>query len=418
LKLQIITNYKFPMTERLYYHDSFLHAFEARVLESLEHDGKPAVVLDRTAFYPTSGGQVHDTGVLILEDETKIPVLDVADEEDGTIRHFISAPLLAAGKAVRGLIDAHRRRDHMQQHSGQHVLSAAFVRLFDVPTMSFHMGTESCTIDLAVKSLTSEQIVQAERLANDVVTEDRSVAIRFVPLEEARQMGLRKLPPKQTGELRLIDIADFDLTACGGTHVRSTGQIGAILLRKAENVKQGVRVEFVSGFRAVDTARQDYNTLAEAAGLYSAHLREVPEQIRKSIQETKSSAKERNKLLEELAEFQAARLLAEATGTPRVITAAFPERDAAFIKLVAQKLTLGNSDVVALIVAGSGQPALVFAQSPGQKWNMGQLLKEAMAQLGGRGGGSADMAQGGLPVNTADLTQVKKVLQETAARLA
>jgi len=406
------------MTERLYYHDSFLHAFEARVLESLEHDGKPAVVLDRTAFYPTSGGQVHDTGVLILEDETKIPVLDVADEEDGTIRHFISAPLLAAGKAVRGLIDAHRRRDHMQQHSGQHVLSAAFVRLFDVPTMSFHMGTESCTIDLAVKSLTSEQIVQAERLANDVVTEDRSVAIRFVPLEEARQMGLRKLPPKQTGELRLIDIADFDLTACGGTHVRSTGQIGAILLRKAENVKQGVRVEFVSGFRAVDTARQDYNTLAEAAGLYSAHLREVPEQIRKSIQETKSSAKERNKLLEELAEFQAARLLAEATGTPRVITAAFPERDAAFIKLVAQKLTLGNSDVVALIVAGSGQPALVFAQSPGQKWNMGQLLKEAMAQLGGRGGGSADMAQGGLSANTADLTQVKKVLQETAARLA
>ena len=406
------------MTERLYYHDSFLHTFEARVLESLEHDGKTAVVLDRTAFYPTSGGQVHDTGVLILEDETKIPVLDVADEEDGTIRHFISAPLLAAGKAVRGLIDAHRRRDHMQQHSGQHVLSAAFVRLFDVPTMSFHMGTESCTIDLAVKSLTSEQIVQAERLANDVVTEDRSVAIRFVPLEEARQMGLRKLPPKQTGELRLIDIADFDLTACGGTHVRSTGQIGAILLRKAENVKQGVRVEFVSGFRAVDTARQDYNTLAEAAGLYSAHLREVPEQIRKSIQETKSSAKERNKLLEELAEFQAARLLAEATGTPRVITAAFPERDAAFIKLVAQKLTIGNADVIALIVSGSGQPALVFAQSPGQRWNMGQLLKEAMAQLGGRGGGSADMAQGGLPVNTADLTQVKKVLQETAARLA
>lgn len=402
------------MTERLYYHDSFLHAFEARVLESLEHDGRTAVVLDRTAFYPTSGGQVHDTGVLILEDETKIPVLDVADEEGGTIRHFTSGPL-AAGKAVRGLIDAPRRRDHMQQHSGQHVLSAAFVRLFDVPTVSFHMGSESCTIDLAVKSLTPEQIVQAERLANDVVTEDRPVAIRFVSLDEARKMALRKLPPKQAGELRLIDIADFDLTACGGTHVRSTGQIGAILLRKTENVKQGVRVEFVCGFRAVDTARQDYTTLAEAAGLYSAHLREVPEQIRKSIQETKSSAKEQHRLLEELAEFQAARLLSEAAGTPRVVAEVFPERDAAFIKLVAQKLTIGNADVVALI--GSGQPALVFAQSPGQKWNMGQLLKEAMAQLGGRGGGSADMAQGGLPAGTADLTQIKKVLQETSARL-
>jgi alanyl-tRNA synthetase len=231
-------------------------------------------------------------------------------------------------------------------------------------------------------------------------------------------MALRKLPPKQTGELRLIDIADFDLTACGGTHVRSTGQIGAILLRKIENVKQGMRVEFVCGFRAMDTARQDYNTLAEAAGLYSAHLREVPEQIRKSMQETKASAKDRHKLLEELAEFQAVRLLAEATGTPRVITAVFPERDAAFIKLVAQKLTAGNTDVVALMASGFGQAAVVFAQSPGQKWNMGQLLKETMAQLGGRGGGSADMAQGGLPAGNVDLTQVEKVLRETAKRLA
>jgi alanyl-tRNA synthetase len=403
------------MTDRLYYHDSFLHTFEARVLESRDHDGKTAVVLDRTAFYPTSGGQVHDTGVLILEDETKVPVLDVADDEDGTIHHFTSGSL-TPGKAVRGLIDSSRRRDHMQQHSGQHVLSAAFVRLFNVPTLSFHMGAESCTIDLGVKALTPAQIVQAERLANEVVTEDRPVAIRFVPLEEARQMGLRKLPPKQTGDLRLIDIADFDLTACGGTHVRSTGQIGAILLRKIENVKQGVRVEFVCGFRAVDTARQDYSTLAEAAGLYSAHLRDVPEQIRKSIQETKSSAKERHKLLEELAEFHGTRLLAAATGTPRVITAVFPERDAAFIKLVAQKLTVENADVVTLIACGSGQPALVFAQSPGQRWNMGQLLKEAMAELGGSGGGSADMAQGGLPVGTAD-AQVEKVLQETVTRL-
>jgi alanyl-tRNA synthetase len=405
------------MTERLYYRDSFLHTFDARVLECREHDGKTAVVLDRTAFYPTSGGQVHDTGVFVLEDETKVPVLDVVDEEDGIVRHFISESI-AVGKVVRGLIDAPRRRDHIQQHSGQHVLSAAFVRLFDVPTVSFHMGAESCTIDLGVKSLTLPQIVQAERLANEVVTENRSVGIRFVPLEEARQMGLRKLPPKQTGELRLIDITDFDLTACGGTHVRSTGQIGCILVRKIENVKQGVRVEFVCGLRAVDTARQDYNTLAEAAALYSAHLRDVPEQISKSLQETKSSGKERHKLLEELAEFQAANLLAHATGNPCVITAVFPERDAVFIKLVAQKLTAASANVVALIASGSGQPALVFAQSPGQKWNMGQVLKETMSRLGGRGGGSADMAQGGLPSGTADLAQIEKVLQETVRSLS
>lgn len=405
------------MTERLYYHDSFLHAFDARVLEVRDRDGKSAIVLDRTAFYPTSGGQVHDTGIFILDDETKVPVLDVSDEEDGTIHHVTAAPL-PPGKPVRGLIDSERRRDHMQQHSGQHVLSAAFVRLFDVPTMSFHMGAETCTIDLGAKSLASSQITQAERLANEVITEDRPVAIRFVPLEEARLMGLRKLPPKQTGELRLIDISDFDLTACGGTHVRSTGQIGSILLRKIENVKQGVRVEFVCGLRAVDTARHDYSTLTEAAALYSAHLRDLPEQIRKSIQETKASGKERQKLLEELAGFQAANLLGQTQGAPRIITSVFPDRDAAFIKLIAQKLTSAGPDVVALIASGSGQPALVFAQSPGQKWNMGQLLKDTMKKLGGRGGGTADMAQGGLPSATADLSQIEKVLQETAKKLA
>jgi alanyl-tRNA synthetase len=404
------------MTDRLYYHDSFLYNFEAQVIESLERSGRHAIKLDRTAFYPTSGGQVHDTGKFIV-DGREVAATEIADEEDGSVIHFVAEPV-ASGKTVSGVVDLARRRDHMQQHSGQHVLSAAFVRLFDIPTMSFHMGAESCTIDLGAKAIMPAQIVQAERLANEVVTEDRPVAIRFVPLEEARQMGLRKLPPKQTGDLRLIDISEFDLTACGGTHVRSTGQIGSILLRKVENVKQGVRVEFFCGLRAVDTARHDYGTLAEAAGLYSAHLRDVPEQIRKSLQETKTSTKERHKLLEELAELQAFNLLSQATGSPRVITAVFPDRDAVFIKLIAQKLTAANTDVVALIASGSGQPALVFAQSPGQKWNMGQLLKETMSQLGGRGGGTADMAQGGVPASAAGLSQIEEVLLGIAKKLS
>src|SRR5215831_16723168 len=230
------------MTHRLYYHDSFLYTFDAIVLESLEREGKRAIVLDRTAFYPTSGGQVHDTGKLVLADEREFPVTEVADEDNGRIFHFTEEPL-PAGTVVVGRVDAARRRDHMQQHSGQHVLSAAFIRLFNMPTVSFHMGAESCTIDLETASLTPSQVQEAERLANEVVLEDRPVSVRFVALEEARKLGLRKLPPKQSGDLRLIDIREFDLTACGGTHVRSTGQIGAILLRKTEKVKQGVRVE-------------------------------------------------------------------------------------------------------------------------------------------------------------------------------
>lgn len=401
------------MTERLYYHDSFLYEFDAQVLESLERNGRHAVKLDRTAFYPTSGGQVHDTGKVIA-DGREVAVTEIADEEDGSIIHFIAEPV-AGGRTIHGEINAGRRRDHMQQHSGQHVLSAAFVRLFDAPTVSFHMGVESCTIDLAVKSLSAKQIQEAEKLANEVITEDRPVMIRFVSLEQARQMDLRKLPPKQTGDLRLIDISDFDLTACGGTHVRSTGQIGTILVRKTENVKQGMRVEFVCGLRAVRTARQDYATLTEAAGLLSTHIYELPQQIRKSLDEAKTAAKSEQKLLQELAEFYAERLTSETTGTPRIVTRVFAERDATFIKLLAQKLTAGQNDVIALLASGSSQPTLVFAQSPGQKHNMGQLLKETMIQLGGRGGGSADLAQGGFPAD--HLKTIGTMLQALAENL-
>lgn len=403
------------MTERLYYHDSFLYNFDGRVIDSFSREGRHAIVLDRTAFYPTSGGQVHDTGVLRVEGK-QIAITEVADEEDGRIMHFAGEPL-PAGTPVHGAIDPARRGDHIQQHSGQHVLSAAFIQLFNMPTVSFHMGEESCTIDLETSGLSAAQAQKAELLANEVIAEDRPVQIRFVPLEEARQLGLRKLPPKQTGDLRLIDITNFDLTACGGTHVRATGQIGSILLRKIEKVKQGMRVEFVCGLRAVNTARRDYTTLTEAAAVYSSHIYDVPEQIRKSLAEAKSAAKAQHKLLEELAELYAQRLLAQTTGSPRMIVQVFPERDAIFIKLLAQKLTAGSNDVIALLASGAGQPTLVFAQSPGQKSNMGQLMKEAMAQLGGRGGGSADLAQGGVPEATRSLEEIEGALHRTAASL-
>jgi alanyl-tRNA synthetase len=404
------------MTQRLYYHDSFLYEFDAHVVEVIERDGRRAVVLDRTAFYPTSGGQVFDTGKFQLEDKSEVPVIEVADEEEGRVLHITSAPI-APGALVHGFIDAARRLDHVQQHTGQHVLSAAFLRLFNMPTVSFHMGAESCTIDLETASLTAAQAQQAERLANEVVAQDRPVAIRFVPLEEARQLGLRKLPPRQTGDLRLIDIQDFDLCACGGTHVRATGQIGSILVRKMEKVKQGMRVEFVCGLRAVATARQDYTALTETAGLLSAHIHELPQQVRKLLEESKAAGKAQHKLLEEIAELQAERMLAGISPSPRVVAAVFPERDAVFIKLLAQKLTAGKNDVIALLAGGAGQITLVFAQSPSMTSNMGQLLKDAMAQLGGRGGGSAELAQGGLPAGAATLAGIEALLRQMAAKL-
>jgi alanyl-tRNA synthetase len=299
---------------------------------------------------------------------------------------------------VRGSVDAERRRDHMQQHSGQHVLSAAFDKLYNFATVSFHMGDESCTIDLATESVSPKQLQAAERLANEIIAEDRPVEIRFATPDEARTMGVRKIPPAEREKLRLIDIRDFDLNACGGTHVNSTGQIGSILLRKTEKVKQGVRVEFVCGLRAVSTARRDYETLTEAAALFSTHIWEVPQQIRKSQEESKAAQKIQHRLLEEVAELQANQMLhsAEQRGVQKLVVQYFAERDLGFIKMLAQKLTKAGQ-CVALLACGGAQPSLVFAQTPGLSNDMGAMMKQAVQAMGTRGGGNRDMAQGGAP---------------------
>jgi len=401
------------MTRRLYYTDSFLYEFDAAVCE-VASGARPAVILDQTAFYPTSGGQVFDTGWIEASGE-KLRVSEVAEDEQGTIVHYIDAAAsLAPGTCVRGAIDAPRRRDHMQQHSGQHVLSAAFVRLFAMPTVSFHMGEESCTIDLQARSLAPAQLDEAGRLANRVITDDRPVEVSFASLDEARALGVRKLPEVQREKLRLIDIRDFDLTACGGTHVRSTGQIGPILLRKTENVRQGVRVEFVCGERAVGAAQRDHATLVEAAAAFSAHISDVPQQVRRAQAELKAAQKSQQKLLEDLAELSAVRLVAESAlrhsshSDPfRLVTRVFPDRDAAFVKLLAQKITAAGP-AVALVASTSGPPTLVFCQTPGLPFNMGALLKDTMAAAGGRGGGARDFAQGSLP----DAAQVDGALRQ------
>jgi alanyl-tRNA synthetase len=387
------------MADRLYYRDSFLHNFEAEVRSVIESP-RPGLVLDRTAFYPTSGGQIHDTGwISPLDSQQKFRVSEVADTENGEVVHYLDAPLkdVTPGTRVRGEIDGARRSDHMRQHSAQHVLSAAFVRLFNMPTVSFHMADDYCSIDLDTPSLGKEQVEAAEHAANAVVLENRPVAVRFVTREEAARLGLRKPPAAERDELRLIDIQEFDLTACGGTHVNQTGQIGAILLRKTERVRQGYRVEFVAGERAVAAGRRDFLTLTETAALFSANIVDVPQQARKALDEIKLLHKRYEEALDELAAAQAATLLAESpeTGGRKLIVRTFSDCDMNFLKLLAQKLTRQSTKVAALLGTQSPQPALVFAQSSGQPHDMGVLLKEAVASLGGRGGGSKDLAQGG-----------------------
>ena len=424
------------MTKRLYYDQPELLEFHSVIEDVAGDSSRPALILRETAFYPTSGGQVHDTGWLTVGNE-RLRVLEVAEAEDGRVVHYLEVPPKATvgGTAIHGRIDAERRHDHMQQHTGQHVLSAAFVELYQLPTVSFHMGDNNCTIDLVTESLTAAQVMEAEKRANEIVFQNRPVKIRYVKREEAEKLGLRKLPPEGRDELRLIEVADFDLSACGGTHVSATGQIGSILLRKTEKTRQGMRVEFVCGARAVRAARRDYALLSEAAGLYSAQTGDVPEMIRKGFDEAKALRRQRDDVLEQLATAMAEAALVGAQGSEtaardrgmppsesqpsvtaatsrRIIVRTFADRDINFAKLFAQKVARAGVPAVALVASSMDPPGLVFAQFAGGPFNVGALLKETLASVGGRGGGSRDFAQGGVPAGS-DLEQILRQAART-----
>ena len=393
------------MTNRLYYERPELCEFDSVVAEVVPPSAaepRGGVILEQTAFYPTSGGQVFDTGWL-AGSQDRARVTEVAETEDGRVVHYLAAPAkLAAGEAVHGNIDPERRRDHMQQHTGQHILSAAFIELFEIPTVSFHMAADYCSIDLTTASLSVEQIVATEKRANQIIYENRPVTIRFVTREEATRIGLRKLPPADRDELRLIEIVNFDLSACGGTHVTATGQVGSILLRKTETVRQGMRVEFVCGGRAVRTARRDFTILSEAANLFSTQMAEVPSSVRKTFDDAKSLRKQRDEALADLAEVMAQSALNEkrqSSGRP-VIVRVFRDRDINFAKLFAQKAVNSGVSATAFVASAMDPSGVVFVQSAGATADMGALLKQVLATVGGRGGGSRDFAQGGIPAGT------------------
>jgi alanyl-tRNA synthetase len=409
------------MTKRLYYDQPGLLKFESVVEETGTGSGgspqeaRPALILRESAFYPTSGGQIHDMGWVTVGGE-RVRVAEVVDAEDGRVVHYLEGPTksaIAPGTPVRGEIDAERRRDHMQQHTGQHVLSAAFIELYQMTTVSFHMGDDYCSIDLSTPAITAAQVVGAEKRANEIVFENRPVTIRYVRRDEAEKLGLRKLPPAERDELRLIEVADFDLSACGGTHVNATGEIGAILLRKTEKTRQGTRVEFVCGGRAVASARRDYSTLTEAASLFSAKPVDVPEIIRKTFDVLKILHREKDEALEQLAGAMANADLAGLSGDRKIAVRVFSDHDVAFAKLFAQKAVRAGVGIIALVASTMIPPGVVFAQTPGATADMGALLREALAAVGGRGGGSRDFAQGGLPAGC----DAEKLLREAATKI-
>lgn len=410
-----------PATERLYYNDSHLIEFEARVIDVTERvSGWTAVVLDRTAFYPTGGGQPSDTGTL-----NGSRVVECIDDGERGVLHVVQGFAPARDTLVAGRVDWARRLDHIQQHTGQHILSQAFVQLFNAPTKSFRVLEDSCEIDIELANPTTEVIERAVELANNVVWEDREITIRNVSAAEAAALPLRKESSRE-GELRLIEIEGFDLTPCGGTHAYRTGEVGMIAMRSWERAKGMTRVEFVAGMRALADYRRANKTARDVAALFSCGRDDAAQHAAQLVGDNKELRREVRALGEVVAGVAAERLWsaasvradgtrivahvfgdgaeggrAEGSGAPRggaVEDGSAQEvsvRDAEFLKKLAHAL-VAHPQTVALLGSREKDTAkLVFARSADARGDMNALMREACALLEGRGGGKPEMAQGG-----------------------
>jgi alanyl-tRNA synthetase len=414
------------MTDRLYYTDPYLREFDATVVGVGERDGRALVTLDRTAFYPTSGGQPFDTGTL-----GGLRVVDVFDDDEGNVAHVIDAvrrpgpvdppdpaglaearraperaeaegPALQVGQSVHGAIDWPRRFDHMQQHTGQHVLSAAFERLFHVRTVSFHLGSDVSTIDLA-REMATKEIAAAEDEANRIVWDDRDVKISFAGSEDAARMPLRK-ESKREGRLRLIDVDGFDLSACGGTHVLRTGVIGIIAIAGWERFKGGQRLEFLCGGRALARFRSLRDTAAAGMRLLSVSSDELPAAVERLQGDAKDQRRTIVGLQNELARYRAEELAAsaEATGRGRLVLRTV-DADAAGLKSLA--MAVAERPGHAAVLVSTSTPALVVVSRAADiTVDAGAVVRALTGRFGGRGGGKPELAQGGgLSGTTADI---------------
>jgi alanyl-tRNA synthetase len=389
------------VTARLYRDDPYLLEFDAQVLAVREHEGRPAVVLDRTAFYPESGGQPWDTGRLGAS--AVVAVFDNGAE----VVHVLDRPLPPG--PVRGSVDAERRADHRQQHHGQHLLSRAFVEEAQAQTVSFHLGALESSIDLD-RLIGSEQAEAAERKTNEIVWSARPVSVRVVTRAEATALGLT--PPPDAGDaVRLVDAEGFDRQPCGGTHPRNTAEVGVVLVTSLERYKGGTRVHFVCGERARRAFRESTQALDAIGRALSVSRAGAAEAVQRLVDQQAQDTRKMAELQDRALEGEARRLLADSAGP--VIVASYAGWPPADLRTLALHL-VHLSRCVALVGSRDEKAHLVFAQTEGLPHDIPGLLKEALALVGGRGGGRGNVAQGG-----GDRTEgLDQALAEAARRVA
>ncbi len=388
----------YPATEKLYFENAYLKEFSARVIGREIRDGQRLVILDRTAFYPESGGQPHDLGIL-----NGVKVIRV-EEEDGVIFHFLDGEL--AGDEVKGQIDWPRRFDHLQQHTGQHILSEAFYQLVRGETLSFHLGQEESTIEIGLESIKDETLFQVERLANEMVFSDLEIKTYFLPEEKILEIPLRKLP-KKTGLIRIVEVNGFDYSACGGTHCKRSGQVGLIKIIRQEKIRGHIRFSFICGFRALTGFEHRRQWLQAAARLLTGEEKEVPAGVNRTLAELRNLKKKQKKMEESLAIFEAKEMLAG--NQSKIISGLFQDKSQDEIKFLALQL-VHRAEVVAVLAGLTADSfQLVIAAADSLKTDVRQVVPVLQAEIKLKGGGSQTLVQ----LVSEEKDQAKAALQMT-----
>jgi len=375
-------------TEKLYHNDSYIREFSARVVEEGIKDGLHYVVLDKTAFYPEGGGQPWDLGHL-----NGVSIIKVLEGDDGVIYHYIEHPL--KDSLIRGVVDWNRRRDHMQQHLGQHILSGAFETLLGAATVGFHLGQDYVSIDVVLESFDNELMAKVEDLANKIIWDNLDVKVYIVQSQDIKDIPMRK-PPKVEEDIRIVEVDSFDYSGCGGTHPKSTGEVGMIKITRWEKSRGNIRIEFLCGDRALRDYRTKNHIIYQCASAMSLQTGELKEGIDRLSDEVRCLTRLNKQLKSELNQYKAAQYYdkALALGGVKIIREVFENGDLNDIKFLASSIT-SNEKVVVLFGNRSQKAQLLFSCSKDVDINMSQLLKEVLPLVDGTGGGSPTSAQGG-----------------------
>ncbi len=369
-------------TKRLYFEDAYQKEFEATLVDHFHHQGRPAALLDQTCFYPESGGQPSDRGKM-----DGVNVIHVLEDGEKII-HLLEGDL--TGPRIKGSIDWTRRFDHMQQHSGQHILSQCFVELLGGETLSFHLGEEAATLEIGLREISESDAERVEKRANEIVFEDREIKTYFIPEDKISAIPLRR-PPKKEGQIRVVEVSGFDYSACGGTHCRRTGEIGLIKINRWDKIRGNIRFEFRCGHRALEDYSSKSRSVIAASSKLSVHEKDIPSSVEKTLQEIRQARKSIRKLEEQLAVFEARELVQKAGG--KIIKQIWTEKSLEEGKLLALNIIRAGDFAVLFGIRSEEKDHLVLASSETLPLDMRELIPLVFSRIGGRGGGSSSLVE-------------------------